>query len=150
LRRRETLDGRTGRRGGAATRRLCSAYAASAEPFADEEPPPPLPPPEGPDGLELLDPSDEPELLPLPLPLEEEPELPPEEPESLDFDEPPLLEDELYRSAYQPPPLSMKPVPPEICRFAVCSWQRGHSVSGASLMDCSVSHSLWQAVQAYS
>lgn len=29
-------------------------------------------------------------------------------------------DDELYRSAYQPPPLSTKPVPPLIWRLAVC------------------------------
>jgi hypothetical protein len=32
----------------------------------------------------------------------------------------PLL---LYRSAYQPPPLRMKPAPPEIWRFALAWWQ---------------------------
>ena len=31
------------------------------------------------------------------------------------FAPPPVL---LYRSAYQPPPLRMKPAPPEICRLA--------------------------------
>jgi hypothetical protein len=44
----------------------------------------------------------------------------------------------------------MKPVPREIWRRADCWWQEGHSVSAASLMDCSASHSLLQAVQTYS
>jgi hypothetical protein len=39
-----------------------------------------------------------------------------------------------YKSAYQPPPLSRKPVPPEIWRLAVFFLQAGHWVSGASLM----------------
>lgn len=59
----------------------------------------------------------------------------------------PLL---LYRSAYQPPPLRMKPAPPEIWRLAVASWQCGHSVIGAALIDCSASQAWPQAVQAYS
>jgi hypothetical protein len=60
---------------------------------------------------------------------------------------PPVL---LYRSAYQPPPLRMKPAPPEIWRLAVAWWQWGHSLSGAALMDCSASQPWPQAVQAYS
>jgi hypothetical protein len=44
----------------------------------------------------------------------------------------------------------MKPAPLEICRFAVCWWHFGHSVEGASLIDCSSSHSFAQALQAYS
>jgi hypothetical protein len=60
---------------------------------------------------------------------------------------PPVL---LYRSAYQPPPLRMKPAPPEIWRLALAWWQLGHSVSGAALMDCSASQAWPQAVQAYS
>jgi len=52
-----------------------------------------------------------------------------------------LFPDELYRSAYQPPPLRMKPVPREICRRAVSLWQLGHSLRGSSRIDCSVSHS---------
>jgi len=60
---------------------------------------------------------------------------------------PPLL---LYRSAYQPPPLRMKPAPPETWRLAVAWWQLGHSVSGAALIDCSASQAWPQAVQAYS
>ena len=60
---------------------------------------------------------------------------------------PPLL---LYRSAYQPPPLRMKPAPPETWRLAVAWWQWGHSLSGAALMDCSASQAWPQAVQAYS
>src|SRR4029079_15980354 len=61
-----------------------------------------------------------------------------------------LFEAELYRSEYQPPPLRMNPPPREICRRAVCSWQVGHSVSAAALIDCSASHSWWQEEQAYS
>lgn len=60
---------------------------------------------------------------------------------------PPVL---LYRSAYQPPPLRMKPAPPEIWRLALAWWQWGHSVRGAALMDCSASQAWPQAVQAYS
>jgi hypothetical protein len=60
---------------------------------------------------------------------------------------PPLL---LYRSAYQPPPLRMKPAPPDTWRLAVAWWQLGHSLSGAALMDCSASQAWPQAVQAYS
>jgi hypothetical protein len=56
----------------------------------------------------------------------------------------------LYRSAYQPPPLRMKPAPPETWRLALASWHFGHSVSGAALMDCSASQAWPQAVQAYS
>jgi hypothetical protein len=59
----------------------------------------------------------------------------------------PLL---LYKSAYQPPPLSMKPAPPEIWRLAVAWWHCGHSVRGAALIDCSASQPWPQAVQAYS
>src|SRR5688572_11038660 len=44
----------------------------------------------------------------------------------------------------------MNPVPREICLRAVWSLQLGHSLMGSSLMDCSNSHSCWQAVQAYS
>jgi len=62
------------------------------------------------------------------------------------FFAPPLL----YRSAYQPPPLRMKPAPPETWRLAVAWWQCGHSVSAAALMDCSASQAWPQAVQAYS
>jgi hypothetical protein len=61
-----------------------------------------------------------------------------------------LFDVELYRSLYQPPPLRMNPPPREIIRRAVCSWHLGHSVSAASLMDCSNSHSFLQAEQAYS
>jgi hypothetical protein len=63
------------------------------------------------------------------------------------FAPPPLL---LYRSAYQPPPLRMKPAPPDTWRFAVACLQFGHSVRGAALMDCSASQAWPQAVQAYS
>jgi hypothetical protein len=56
----------------------------------------------------------------------------------------------LYRSAYQPPPLRMKPAPPETWRLAVAAWHFGHSVRGAALMDCSASQAWPQAVQAYS
>jgi hypothetical protein len=59
----------------------------------------------------------------------------------------PLL---LYRSAYQPPPLRMKPAPPDTWRFAVACLQFGHSLSGAALMDCSASQAWPQSVQAYS
>lgn len=38
----------------------------------------------------------------------------------------------------------------EIWRRAVCSWQRGHSVSAEARMDCSASHSWAHAVQRYS
>jgi hypothetical protein len=44
----------------------------------------------------------------------------------------------------------MNPVPREIWRLAVGCLQVGHSVSGASLMDCSNSHSWPQDEQAYS
>lgn len=57
---------------------------------------------------------------------------------------------ELYKSEYQPPPLSTKPVPPEICRLAVSAWHFGHVVNGDSLMDWLASHSWWQEVQTYS
>jgi len=63
---------------------------------------------------------------------------------------PGLFDVDEYRSEYQPPPLRMKPVPREICRRAVCSLQRGHSVSAASFMDCSNSHSFRQDEQTYS
>jgi hypothetical protein len=63
------------------------------------------------------------------------------------FFAPPLL---LYRSAYQPPPLRMKPAPPDTWRFAVACLQFGHSLSGAALMDCSASQAWPQSVQAYS
>ena len=63
------------------------------------------------------------------------------------FFAPPLL---LYRSAYQPPPLRMKPAPPDTWRLAVACLQFGHSVSGAALMDCSASQAWPQSVQAYS
>lgn len=66
---------------------------------------------------------------------------------SLFFAPPPLL---LYRSAYQPPPLRMKPAPPETWRLAVACLQLGHSVSGAALIDCSASQPWPQEVQAYS
>jgi hypothetical protein len=52
-----------------------------------------------------------------------------------------LLLGELYRSAYQPLPFRMKPVPREICLRAVSPWQLGHSLRGSSRIDCSVSHS---------
>ncbi|AGP34972.1 hypothetical protein BE04_26220 [Sorangium cellulosum] len=86
--------------------------------------------------------------------LDPESELVPEDPEELpeplsDFAGG-LFEPEAYRSEYQPPPLRMKPVPREICRRAVALWHDGHSESGASLMDCSASHSCAQDVQAYS
>ncbi|MFT3776458.1 MAG: hypothetical protein QM820_64785 [Minicystis sp.] len=80
----------------------------------------------------------------------DEPEDPSDEPLEGLLSDDPLFEDELYRSAYQPPPFKMKPVPREICRRAVCWWQLGHSVSAASLMDCSNSHSCWQDEHAYS
>jgi hypothetical protein len=66
---------------------------------------------------------------------------------SLFFAPPPLL---LYRSAYQPPPLRMKPAPPDTWRLAVACLQLGHSLRGAALMDCSASQAWPQAVQAYS
>jgi hypothetical protein len=56
----------------------------------------------------------------------------------------------LYRSAYQPPPLRIKPAPPDTWRFAVACLQFGHSLSGAALMDCSASQAWPQSVQAYS
>lgn len=52
-----------------------------------------------------------------------------------------LLDEELYRSAYQPPPFKIKPVPREICRLAVSSLHFPHALSGGSLIDCSISHS---------
>ncbi len=61
-----------------------------------------------------------------------------------------LFDVDEYRSEYQPPPFRMKPVPREICRRAVCSLQRGHSVSAVSFMDCSNSHSFRQDEQTYS
>ena len=45
-----------------------------------------------------------------------------------------------YRSAYQPPPLSRNPVPPEINRFALSLAHDTHFLSGRSLIDCSASH----------
>jgi hypothetical protein len=66
---------------------------------------------------------------------------------SLFLEPAPLL---LYRSAYQPPPLRMKPAPPDTWRFAVACLQFGHSLSGAALMDCSASQAWPQSVQAYS
>jgi len=71
---------------------------------------------------------------------------------SLPFDSPALalLPEELYRSAYQPPPLSTKPVPPLTWRLAVFFLQLGQAVSGGSLMDWSASHSWPQPVQRYS
>jgi hypothetical protein len=66
---------------------------------------------------------------------------------SLFFAPAPLL---LYKSAYQPPPLRMKPAPPEIWRLAVAWWHCGHSVRGAALIDCSASQPWPQAMQAYS
>ena len=101
------------------------------EPPDDDEPPEDDEPAEDDDVLpeeELLDDEDVLELL-----------------------EPPaLLPVEAYRSEYQPPPFRMNPAPREICRRAVAWWQVGHSVSGASLMDCSASHSWAQEEQAYS
>lgn len=52
-----------------------------------------------------------------------------------------LFEEELYKSAYQPPPFKIKPVPREICRLAVSSLHFPQALSGGSLIDCSVSHS---------
>ena len=66
---------------------------------------------------------------------------------SLFFAPPPLL---LYKSAYQPPPLRMKPAPPDTWRLAVAWWQCGHSVRAAALIDCSASQAWPQAVHAYS
>jgi hypothetical protein len=43
--------------------------------------------------------------------------------------------EELYRSAYQPPPLRMKPAPPDTWRLAASALQLGHDFSGASLID---------------
>jgi len=61
-------------------------------------------------------------------------------------DDPP----ELYPSAYHPPPLRMKPAPPETCRRAVRWAQTGQVSSAGSLIRCSASHSWWQLVQKYS
>jgi hypothetical protein len=55
-----------------------------------------------------------------------------------------------YPSAYQPPPLRRNPVPPETCRLAEALPHLGQSRSGASLILCSASHWLPQAVQMYS
>ena len=65
------------------------------------------------------------------------------------FEEPPGLE-ELYRSAYQPPPLRMKPAPPETWRLAVSAPHAGQVLSGSALMGCSASQAWEQAVQRYS
>jgi hypothetical protein len=51
---------------------------------------------------------------------------------------PPLLEP--YPSAYQPPPFSKKPVPPDTCRLAVAFLHLGQSLSGSALIGCSASH----------
>lgn len=61
-----------------------------------------------------------------------------------------LLEDDEYRSEYQPPPLRMKPVPREICLRAVSWLHFGHVFSASSLIDCSASHSCAHEEQAYS
>lgn len=58
--------------------------------------------------------------------------------------------DELYRSAYQPPPFKMNPAPPDTCRFAASAWQLGQVFNGASLIDCSASQACPQAVHRYS
>jgi hypothetical protein len=68
---------------------------------------------------------------------------------SLSFEELPGLE-ELYRSAYQPPPLRMKPAPPETWRLAVSALHAGQVLSGSALMGCSASQAWEQAVQRYS
>lgn len=86
------------------------------------------------------------ELLSEPAPVPSDPELP----EPLSDFAGGLFELEAYRSEYQPPPFKMNPVPREICRRAVALLHAGHSESGASLMDCSASHSCAQDVQAYS
>jgi len=57
---------------------------------------------------------------------------------------------EPYRSEYQPPPLSTKPVPPEMSRLAFGSPHLGQSVSASSFMDCWASHWLPQPRQLYS
>lgn len=46
---------------------------------------------------------------------------------------------EEYRSEYHPPPLRMKPEPPETSRFAVAWWHSGQSRSADSVMRCSAS-----------
>jgi hypothetical protein len=104
-----------------------------------------LEPPEGAGVVELLD------ELSLEVDVEEG-EVDVEEDDELSLEPslfllPPEL---LYRSAYQPPPLRMKPAPPETWRLAVAAWHFGHSVRGAALMDCSASQAWPQAVQAYS
>jgi hypothetical protein len=55
-----------------------------------------------------------------------------------------------YPSAYQPPPFSKNPVPPEISRFALFLPHDTHFLSGRSLIDCSASHWWPQASHAYS
>jgi len=85
---------------------------------------------------------DEPEAdLPLPLALLLE-ELPLDEELLLPFalDAPPELVDE-YKSAYQPPPLRMNPMPSDTCRCALFFLQVGHFLSGGSFMECTASHS---------
>jgi hypothetical protein len=90
------------------------------------------------DELELLDDSDELEAVSL----LDELELPP----------PPLLADpdELYRSEYQPPPLRMKPLPAETCRFALGLSHSGHVSRGSALIDCTASQWWPQASHTYS
>jgi hypothetical protein len=56
----------------------------------------------------------------------------------------------LYKSAYQPPPFSKNPVPPETRRFAFFSLHDTHVSSGRSLIDCSASHWWPQAWHTYS
>jgi len=65
----------------------------------------------------------------------------------LELDELSLLPDSLevffgvllYRSEYQPPPLRMKPAPPEIWRFALSALHFGQVLRGDALMGCSAS-----------
>lgn len=70
--------------------------------------------------------------------------------EELDeLDESDFFADE-YRSLYQPPPLRIKPPPPEICRRAVLLLQLGQVSIGFSVMRCSASQLWSQEEQAYS
>jgi hypothetical protein len=50
-----------------------------------------------------------------------------------------LVEALPYPSAYQPPPFSKNPVPPEIRRLALGFPHETHSFNGASLIRCSAS-----------
>jgi hypothetical protein len=55
-----------------------------------------------------------------------------------------------YPSAYQPPPFSKKPVPPEMRRLALFFPQETQVFSAASLIDCSASQWWPHASHAYS